>query len=168
MSQFNSGHQRGGFTDVVSVTPTVQTTPAYASGDVIGGVMTLSGAMRRQGARGILQSIVINSEAALTAELDVIICSEDPSAANTTVTENGAIAIDADDADLVLGVVNINSSDDGYADLGTPDCITKVNIGLPVEAADDSRDLYAIAVLRGAYTPATTTGVVFKFGIMQD
>lgn len=167
MSQFNTGHQSGGFTDIISVVPTVQAA-AYASGDVLGGEMEIPFALRRGGGSGILQSITIGSKIALTVEMDVIILSESAAAANTTVTENGAVAIDAADADLVLGVVNINSTDDGYADLGTPDVVTKVNIGLPVFTADASRSLYAIIVPRGAHTPGSTSDLTVKFGIMQD
>lgn len=165
MSTFNTGHQRGGFTKVITITPTIQAA-AYASGDVIGGKQELLKAGRDAYASGTIQSITISSEIAFTQELDIFFFNADPT--NTTVTENGAVAIAAADAAKLIGCVSLVSSSDDYADGGTPDVLTKVNIGLPFEINADTRSIFAIAVVRGAHTPGSTDELVFKYGILQD
>lgn len=151
----------GGLTKIVDVTPTVEA-GAYASGDVMGGKMTLSNAVTMDGGTGILQSIMVCSKADLTVDLDVIIFSDDPT--GTTFTENAAVAIATADAAKVLGVIPIATR----KDLGTPVVAYALGIALPVAAGSTSRSLYACCVARGAHTPGTTTDITFRFGILQD
>ena len=135
---------------------------AYATGDVIGGKMTIPNAVLMDGGSGILQSIIACSKADLTVDMDVIIFSADPS--GTTFTENGAIAVATADVAKVLGVVTLTTR----SDLGTPVVAALRNIGMPVESASTSRSLFACAVMRGAFTPGTTSDLTFRFGISQD
>lgn len=151
----------GGLTTVLDVTPTVEAA-AYATGDVIGGKMTIPNAMRRDGGSGILQSVHLCSRSDLTVDADLIIFSEDPT--GTTFTENGAVAIAAADVGKVLGVIPITTR----KDLGTPVVACATNLALPVKSAAASRSLFACLVMRGAYTPGTTTDLTVRFGLLQD
>ncbi len=153
----------GGLTTVISVTPAVQAA-AYATGDVIGGKMTLTNALLSVGGSGILQSVQVCSKSDLTVDLDLIIFSADPS--TTTFTENGAVAIDVADVSKVLGRISLATR----VDLGTPVVAYANNLALPVigDAANLTRNLYACLVARGAYTPASTSDVTVRFGFLQD
>ncbi len=153
----------GGLTAVISVTPVVQAA-AYATGDVIGGKMTITNALLSAGGSGILQSVQVCSKSDLTVDLDLIIFSADP--ATTTFTENGAVAIDVVDVSKVLAVIPITTR----KDLGTPVVAYANNLAIPVQgdAANLTRHLYASLVARGAYTPASTSDVTVRFGLLQD
>ena len=95
-------------------------------------------------------------------DIDVVVFSSDPS--GTTFTENGAVAIATADVAKVLAAVTVTTK----KDLGTPVVASIGNLNIPVYAATDTRDLYACMVVRGAYTPATTSDVTVRFGFEQD
>lgn len=148
-------------TKVVDVQLTVQAA-AYATGDVIGGKITIPNAMARDGGAGLLQSVVLCSKADLTVNMDLVIFSADP--ANTTFTENGAVDIATTDVAKVLGALSLTTR----VDLGTPVVAALNNLNMPVQAAAASRSLFACLVARGAYTPAATADVILRFGIQSN
>lgn len=145
-------------TRVLDVTLVTQAS-AYATGDVIGGKITLTGAMARVGGSGLLKSVQICSLADLTVDFDLILFSDDPT--NTTFTENGAVAIATTDVAKILGVVGLTSR----KDLGTPVVVSLHNIDMALKSGANSRDLYACLVARGTHTPASTADIVLRFGI---
>lgn len=77
--------------------PTVEATPDYASGDLIGGKQELLNAVEREGMGGIIRGVTLrNAELAAGANVDALFFNADPS--GTTFTENSALA--PADADL--------------------------------------------------------------------
>lgn len=158
------GDQRGGITRVIDVNPTVSTS-AYASGDAVGGLLTLAGAARHPNGSGVVHSIAVCSDTALTVDLDIAIFDQNPS--GSTTTDNGAASIVAADAPKCVGVVSLVNSD-SKVDLGASDIVTKTALNLPFNIPVDSRDLYAVVIIRGVHTPAATDALTFRFGILQD
>jgi hypothetical protein len=135
---------------------------AYATGDVIGGKITIPNAVRGDGGSGLLKSVLLCSKADLTVNMDLVLFSADP--ANTTFTENAAVAIATTDVAKVLGVIQLATR----FDLGTPVVTGAFNVDMIVQAAATSRSLFACLIARGAYTPAATADVILRFGIQQD
>lgn len=146
---------------VIDVTLTTQAA-LYATGDVIGGKITIPNAMARDGASGILKSVQLCSKADLTVNFDLIIFSDNPSA--TTFSENGAVAIDPADVSKVLGVVQLATR----FDLGTPVVTGLNNVDMALKSGAASRDLYACLVARGNHTPGSTSDIILRFGIEQN
>ena len=134
----------------------------YASGDLMGGKLTLSNVIRVAGGSGILQEIAIHDLTNQKAALDVILFNSNPS--TTTFTNNAAL--DVSDADLVriIGHVSILASD--YISFADNAVATKSGLAMPVDVAA-GRDLYACVVSRGTPTyTANELGIVF--GFLQD
>lgn len=146
---------------VSSVTPAVEATPDYSTGDVMGGKMTIANAARLSGGSGKLESIVMASKVDMTVDIDVVIFDSDPSA--TTFTENSAVALDAADAAKVIGVVTISTRHD----LGTPVIASVRGLGIPFDCAAGT-SLYAVCVARGTINLGSTSDLTFRFGITQD
>ena len=134
----------------------------YASGEGMGGKLTLSNAIRVAAGSGLLQSITIHDLSNQKGALDVIIFNADPS--GTTFTNNAAL--DVADADLIkiIGYVSIYASD--YISFADNAVATKSGLAMPVDIAA-GRDLYACVVSRGTPTyTANELGIVF--GFLQD
>ena len=125
-------------------------TSAYAAGDVLGGKMKLTDALRFAAGSGFLQDLTLTLKtAALTAALDVVLFRADPAA--STFADNAAFAVAAADLAKVVGVVSFAK-------------ITSLGNGTVYEAnqlarslsLDAGRDLWAVPVWRGAPTLGST------------
>lgn len=156
-----TGQEGGEFTRLVSVTPAVQAA-AYAQNDLFGGKMTIPGAALADYGTGRIRSITLCSKIAFTADVRVIFFSEDPS--NTTFTENGALAISADDVAKVIGWTLLDASAIGI-DLGTPDALHIGDLEIPYEITEAGTSLYACMKIDGAHTPGTTSDITMRFGL---
>jgi hypothetical protein len=151
----------GGTNKIIDVQLTVQAA-AYATGEIIGGKITIPKAMARDGGSGLLKSVLLCSKADLTVNMDLVLFSEDPS--GTTFSENNAVAIATTDVAKVLGAVQLATR----FDIGTPVVAGAYNVDMVVQSAADSRSLFACLIARGAYTPAATADVILRFGIQRD
>ncbi|KPL50812.1 hypothetical protein ABB55_00010 [Prosthecomicrobium hirschii] len=81
-------------------------TSAYASGDVLGAKMQLTGALRVAAGSGFLQDLTVALKTnGLTGALDAVLFRADPS--GSTFTDNAALNVVAADLDKVIGVVNM-------------------------------------------------------------
>lgn len=145
----------------LSVTPTISTT-AYASGDVLGGQMTFSNAVRVSGGSGVIQSIlVLDRSQAQRAAIDLLFFDRSV----TVAADNAAIAMSDADMANCLGLVTIGPYNTAWP--GTPlnSIATLPNIGLPIVC--NGTDLFAAAVVRG--TPTYALGdLTFILTILQD
>lgn len=145
----------------VSVTPTIDTV-AYTSGDVLGGLQTITGAARIAGGSGVIQSIVVlDRSQAQRAAIDIIFFDR-----SVTVAANNT-AIATSDADMAncLGVVSIGPYNTAWP--GTPlnSVSTLLNVGLPYVC--NGTDLFAVAVVRA--TPTYAVGdLTFIYTLLQD
>lgn len=135
-----------------SATPTVSASPDYASGDAVGGIMTFAGVTRGDGGTAYITAVLINSKAANTAQMDLFLFSANPS--SSTVTDNAAFALHADDAPNLIGVVPVSNWYSG----GTPSVGFSDTCRVPVQgqAADD---IYGVLVARGAVNLASTSDI---------
>ena len=93
---------------VAVLTPTVTVDAAlYATGDNMGGKLTLTGMTRIAAGSGMVQSVVITSKTLATFTADVIFFNADPS--TSTFTTNVAQALHDDDLPKIIGVAQCNT-----------------------------------------------------------
>ena len=129
---------------------------AYSSGDLVGGLLTLSGAFVGYG--GFIQSVVITDLAKQSIGKDVVFFDANPS--NTTFTENSAL--DINDTDL-LNVVGVAPVLDWF---GFNDNSVGQALNLAMSFRLAGADLYAAIVERGAPTYASISDLSIRVGIL--
>lgn len=163
----NHAAEVGGNEILVQVAQTVTASSAYASGNAIGGLMTLVNAARVSGANGaagtsgLLQSVTMNTKSAQTTQVDVVMFNANPT--GTTCTDKTAFAVAAADFDKVSGVAHMTD----FTSLGTPSVGQAQNLAMPYALAS-STTLYACAVTRSTPTYAATTDVSFGFRFLRN
>lgn len=163
----NHAAEVGGNEILVQVAQTVTASSAYASGNAIGGLMTIANAARvsgssgTSGTSGLLQSVMMNIKSAQTTPVDIFIFNANPT--GTTCTDKSAIAIAAADFDKVLGVVHMTDFTSG----GTPSDGQAQNLAMPY-ALTSATTLYACAVTRSTPTYAATSDVSFGFRFLRN
>ena len=129
---------------------------AYATGDLVGGLLTLSGAFVGYG--GFIQSVVITDLAKQSIGKDVVFFDANPS--NTTFTENSALDINDTDLLNVIGVAPVLDWF-GFSDNSVGQAL---NLAMSFRLA--GADLYAAIVERGAPTYASTSDLSIRVGIL--
>lgn len=136
----------------VTVAQTVTASSAYASGNCVGGLMTIAGIP----ASGFLQSVVVNSKSAQTAAIDIIFLNANP--VNSTVTDKTAVAVAvADFADIAAVAHVVDWTNTGTTSVGQA-------VGLAAEyVLATGTTGYAIAVTRGTPTFTATTDISITF-----
>jgi hypothetical protein len=148
-------------TNTIASTPTVSTSPAYTSGDSVGGKISLASAVRLAGTGGTIASVTITDKGKQSAATDVVFFNADPS--NTTFTDNGALTVHDTDLLTIIGVVPITSwaafvdNSVGYAN----------GLGLGFKIASGTT-LYACLVTRGTPTYTATTDIQLTICIIPD
>lgn len=170
-----------GIDDVIDVVPTLDTS-AYASGDRLGTVHTISNGFRKiyrttldpvtptssiqqlQSGKVILQSITIIDQAKQSQPIDIMFFSSSP-----TVASADNAAIDISDAEMDAKCIGVVSFDASYVALAANSVASKTNIGLLLKQSASSTDnhIYAVCVIRGAATYAASS-LRFKYGFLQD
>lgn len=144
----------------LTITPTV-TAGAYTTGMVAGGKLTLSGAVRSSGGSGMVQWVSVTKKTALTAPYDVYFFCTDPT--NSTFTDNAALALNVADLPYLVGVAHCTD----LVDNGTPKTLQATGVALPFKLSTGT-SLFAVAVIRGGETLASTSALVINVGILQD
>ena len=147
--------------DVVSVTPTVSTTPAYASGDAVGGKQTITSACRLSSGDTILQTLTVVDKGNQKQPLTILLFDSDPSAA--TITDNSAFVFSTDISKLVAKV-NVLAAD--YETVNSIGIATLGNLGVLMKASG-SANLFAAVVTTGTPQYASTSDLIFKYGFAQ-
>lgn len=154
----------GGFTQVESLTPTIET-DAYVAGDLIGTKLSFANAVRGVGGgsneTGLLQSVIITDLAKQSANLDVVFFDTNPS--NTTFTDNAAF--DPHDTDLLTIIVVVAVTD--WKDFNDNSIGQTLNLAIPFDLGGDTT-LYAAIVSRGTPTYASTSDLTVRVGILAD
>lgn len=145
---------------IISTTPTV-TAGAYTTGMVVGGKLSLSSAARFAAGSGIIQTVTVSKKTALTAPYDVYFFHTDPT--NSTFTDNAALALNVVDIPYLAGVVHCTD----LVDNGTPKTLQAHNVALPFKLATGTT-LFAVAVIRGAETLASTSALIINVSVLQD
>lgn len=151
-----------GNTSLIEVTPTISTS-AYASGDQLGGLQTLTGALRVSGGTGVLENITVLDKDKEASAMTIFFFDDSPTVASS---DNAALSIsDAEMADKCIGHVSLAAID--YKSISGSSIATVRNVGLALKAASGT-SLYAIAMIEGTPTYGGTADLVFRYGILQD
>lgn len=151
-------------TMILSVTPTVEGTPDYSDGDVIGGKMTLSAIARQAGGSGRIVWAHVYSKVDIGASIPIRVLVFNANPSNSTFTENSALSVHADDLAKIAGVLDLNQR----LDLGTPVMLYAAEpLSVPF-ALSSGVDGYAVAVAGGTINLAADGDLTFVFGIEKD
>lgn len=145
---------------IINVVPTCED-GAVAANDVLANCVEIPKAVNSKGGTGSLYSLTLLDKDDVGGDLDVFILRAD----HDLGTLNAAIDITDADAQDILGVVEIRSGD--YIDLIGSQIATINNIGISVQANENSTSLYLAVVDRTGST-YTESGLYFGVGILQD
>jgi hypothetical protein len=147
----------------LSVTPAISTSPVYTSGDILGGLMTLSNAVRSSGGSGIIQSICVQDKnPSLRASIDLVFFDR-----SITVGADNTVW-NVSDADMLncLGIIPIGAYNTAFPATILNAFSTLINIGLPIVL--QGTDLFVVAIIRSAVTYTGTSDLTFILTILQD
>ena len=148
----------GGATVNPIATPVI-TAGLYATGTVIGGLMTFANAARVSSGR--LDLVTINCKSSQTLAMDFVLFEANPT--GSTITDKSAISIAVSDIGKVIGVVHITD----WVNLGTPSIATAVGVNLPFVITSGT-SLYGVLVARSAPTFSSTSDIIVELTILQD
>lgn len=140
----------------VAPTITVQAA-AYASGDVIGGLIEVVGAGGTIGDAITLQDVVLAARTEITGAVDLVIFDREPT--GSTFTENAAYSLAAADAVKVRKVIVLTS----WSDHGTPNTLQTDNLTIPMVLDTNETSFWAVIVARAAITFAGTGDLTAVF-----
>jgi hypothetical protein len=151
----------GGSTVAVTVTPTIDTT-AYAAGDQIGTVQTLSNVFRLStNGTSTLQSITVLDLAKQNIPLDFLFFNASP----TTGSNNAPVSIsDSEMGTKCIGMVTLGSN---YSNLADNSISTTGQLGIPLSVASGT-SLFVVVVARFAATYGVANGLRFTYTFYQD
>jgi hypothetical protein len=146
-----------------SVSSTIPVAAAtYADGDVLGGLLTLSGALDEGFKTGQLVSGIITDTSTNFTNTKVYFFSELPS--NSTFTDQAPLSIDLSDLDKIVGVMSFTAVEDLTVALFSYGS-SPTTYAIPVRA--ETTSLYAVAVCSGA--PAYTASCLsLQVQLIQD
>ena len=148
--------------DLIDVTLTTDAA-AHGNNDVIAQSIEIPNAVAVEGGSAIIQSIMILDEDDEAPSIDLIFQTD-----NTALASDEGEIVNISDANArnILGFVNVSN----YTDLLNCQVGIKTNIGLVVKAASTTKSIFVHAVNRsgGTYTPAATTDLKMKIGIVKD
>lgn len=146
-------------TGVVTTTPTIDTA-IYASGELMGGLQTLSNATSPTVFGGIIAQVEITDKDAENAAIDVIYFDSNPS--STTFTDQAPLDIADVDLTKIICVVSITAYK-AYADNSSA---ALQNVNCPFRAS--SSTIYAAFISRGTPTYTSASDLSLRTGILQD
>jgi hypothetical protein len=140
-----------GANTTLTVAQTVTASSAYASGNAVGGLITLAGINRATGASILVQSVLVTSKSAQTNPMDLLLFNANPT--GSTCTDKTAVSIVAADAGKLVGVAHVTDwTSGGTASVGQ---MQQPPMGIAVPATT----LYACLVTRGTPTWTATSDV---------
>jgi len=151
---------QSGKSAVITVTQTVAAS-AHSAGDAVGGLITLSDAVRSSALSGIIQSVSVTDKAGNAGSYDIVFFTANPTA--TTVTDDAAFTLNDADITKVICMAPI-STVSTFADNGVTNT---TGVGCPFEVASGTT-IYAALINRSAATYASTSDVSVRVSIMQD
>jgi hypothetical protein len=150
-----------GGTSQIQVTPTLTSASAYATGNVVGGLLTFPNIVNSTVRSGVLESITIAVKSLQTTSFKLYIFSGIPT---TTFTNKTAPAIVTADANKLLDVYSFTTPDNGLGNNVTLYYSDAINRSLVL----DGSSMYGVLVCLGTPTFTTTTDVVVTASILRD
>lgn len=151
----------GGVGKIIQTTNAV-TAGSYSSGDVLGGKITLTSAMRATDATGMLQSLLIHTEDGEAFDGDILIFGTNPTA---SISDNGAWVWNSTDFAKLQGHVHVLASD--FTTIGGDGIANLTNLGILVQATSAAH-IYAYVICTGTPTFAATTDLNITWSFYQD
>lgn len=145
----------------VTNAPTV-TAGAYTTGQVVGGKISIANAARLNSGSGLIEQVCITVKTALTQPFDVIFFDTDPS--NSTFTDNAALAVNVADLPFICGVAHCTD----LVSLGTPQLLQASGLAIPYKLSAAATTLYAVIVIRGSQSFASTSAIQMSTGLIRD
>lgn len=147
-------------------TITVSTTPAYSVGDAVGGLITLSNAVRASGLRAFIRSLFILDTSNVKNAFELLFFNANPS--SSTITDNAAFVLHSSDTAKLIQRVSVAASD--YVTLDTKG-MARVWVGDEPVTPTTGRDLYMAIVIPasgGTPTYAATTALTFRVKMIWE
>ncbi len=152
----------------LTATPTVSTTPAYTSGDQVGGVQTFTSAALATGRAGQIVGATLIDKGKQKAALELWVFVVSP-----TLAGSDNVAFDLTDANLVTAIpaAIISFPAAKYADTASSSvCFGEALAGGPIVApfvTSATANLFGVLVTRGTPTYVSTTDLVVDLVINQ-
>jgi len=143
--------------NVIELTLSLNSGSAYADGDVLSDGQEVSSVFLTNGGRAMLENLVVLDKDDQGGNLDVVFLNADKSLG----TENNAVSITDSNAESVVAVVSVSSSD--YTDFINSQIADKSSLGRILEGGSSSKSLYVATVSRDTKT-YTASGIVLKMG----
>lgn len=147
---------------VLTSAPTVSSSPAYSTGDNVGGKITLTDVARAAMGSGLIQSVIITSRSLQTATFDVVFFNSDPS--GSTFTDNAAQGLVDADLSKIIGVAQCST----VVALAAESIHQATGLALPFALSGGATTIYAAIVVRGTPTLASTSDIHLSVRILQD
>lgn len=144
----------------MTIQPPISTV-AYAAGQVIGGVMTLTGALRAGILSGTWMGVQVVEKSIQKAPMDIVIFSQMPTAANFV---DHAVPNWANEYGSIIGITNLAAAN--YSNLSTSSGACLGNLYKKVIST--TGNLYAVAICNGTPTYASASHLYFTFYFEQD
>ena len=138
------------------------TAAAYAAGDLLGPLITLSGPCRAPGLGGVIQNVSVTDLAKQNASLDIVIFNQEPT--STTFTDNAAL--DIGDVDLLKIACVAHISD--WSSFGDNSYGQDHNFNAQFKLSSTVNTIYACLVARSAATYTTNADLTLKLNISSD
>lgn len=149
---------QGAWTNLVTVTPTVGAA-LFAANDVVGGKLTIAGAVRLPAGASNLQTLSLVDAAKQNAALKIFIFN---SALAGSYADNAAEAVTAADWLKCIGFLTVAAGE--YQTMANASVVSQTGIAMPVKLASGS-SLYALIVTTGTPTyTANALQLIFGFG----
>lgn len=154
------------FSNVIEVTPTVSTSPAYTAEDQVGGIQTLGNACRQQGGGATLISVAVHDKAKQSAALVLFFFDELPTVASS---DNAAVDVtDAEMAGKCLGSVTVAATNYVNVSGSSMATVNSPNTALYMKSQDADGKLYVVVKTTGTPTYASTSDLTFRYSFIQD
>lgn len=134
---------------------------AYAVGDVVGTLMTISNAARAGALSGVIESIIVADKANVASNLDLMLFGANPSA--STFTDNAAYTVNVADFDKFIPGANV---DNVFAAAGNRVVSYIPPAGIPYVLTTTT--LYAVLVARTGFTLASVSDIKLILGVRLD
>ena len=144
----------------ISITPTI-TAGAYTANDCIGGLLKFKGSDQLKS--GYVHALTVFDDASQEAALDLAIFKSKPSA--STFTDDAAAGLAAADADKLIGVINLATTDWVSYSGGS---IAHVGVKSIPFSLDNGSELYCALTTPSTPTYAATDDLVITLGMFND
>jgi len=146
----------------VRTSAVVSTTPAYSTGDAIGGELTFANVVRTAGQTGTLLRVQLTDKGQQAAALELHLFSQALSG-SSAFADNAALNVVAADLAYFLGAVTIAAAD---WKLYSATAVADIAVELPIKPV--ATTLYGYLVIRGAETFVSTSDLAVTVLVRQD